>query len=109
MFVIRCFCVSTYSGTCPGGMTMLMTSLMSLYFMILSLEVVLVKEGEAFTCKSKSLDYPQCRMPSSNTNNMLHLVPNGFLIETKTLHRFVIWTKITNSKRFVYLTLLQWN
>lgn len=69
-FVIyRCFCVSTYSGTWPGGMTILMTSLMSLYFMILSLEVVLVKEGEAFTCQ-RTLHYPQFRMPLSNTNSI---------------------------------------
>ena len=40
---------NTYSGSSPGGMTILQTSEISLYFMIRSLEVVAVNEGEAFT------------------------------------------------------------
>lgn len=39
----------TYSGASPGGMTMLMTSDISLYFMIRSEAVVDVREGDAFT------------------------------------------------------------
>ena len=39
----------TYSGISPGGMTMLMVSEMRLYFMMRSLDVVDVSDGEAFT------------------------------------------------------------
>jgi len=42
---------TSYSGNSPGGITMLMTSEMSLYFIIRSAEVVEVKDGEAFTFK----------------------------------------------------------
>lgn len=39
----------TYSGRRPGGMTILIASEMRLYFIILSLEVVEERDGEAFT------------------------------------------------------------
>ena len=39
----------THSGSSLGGTTMLMTSEMSLYFMILSADVVDVSDGDAFT------------------------------------------------------------
>ena len=39
--------IFTYSGVLPYGMTMLMMSEMSLYFMILSDDVVEVREGDA--------------------------------------------------------------
>ena len=38
---------TTHSGNSPGGMTMLQTSEISLYFMMRSLEVVAVREGDA--------------------------------------------------------------
>ena len=38
-----------YSGVSPGGTTMLMTSEMSVYFMMRSAGVVDVSEGDAFT------------------------------------------------------------
>lgn len=38
-----------YSGISPGGITILITSDINLYFMIRSLDVVADREGEAFT------------------------------------------------------------
>lgn len=40
----------TYSGSLPGGMTMFIASDMRLYFIILSLAVVLDNDGDALTC-----------------------------------------------------------
>ena len=43
--------IIAYSGAWPGGITVLITSDMRLYFIILSDDVVEVRDGEAFTYK----------------------------------------------------------
>ena len=45
-----------YSGVSPGGTTMLMTSEMSLYFMMRSAVVVDVSDGDAFTYPDKRVN-----------------------------------------------------
>lgn len=49
----KSFLSSTHSGISPGGMTILITSEISLYFMIRSEEVVDVRDGDALTCHDK--------------------------------------------------------
>ena len=50
----------TYSGTSPFGTTILRVSWIRLYFIILSADVVDVREGDAFTCKQTSALRAEC-------------------------------------------------
>ena len=64
---------TTHSGNSPGGMTMLQTSEISLYFMMRSLEVVAVREGDAFTCSSINAHvYKTSTLNSNHPHPMPH-------------------------------------